>query len=594
MLKTYSGESQANLVNTQSGGKAKPAPFVVSASSTLVTWAPNGDGSAGLGWIMFYAILPGIGDFAPISGPKNAPTWVTIQGSNFVATKKNAAKFGGVTISGESNVIVMSPTTVRVKVPPPDVAKRQSQLKVDVFISNDGANFVKATKQFTFFDGTCGDIKNCADCFNVDGCSYCTDSKISGNSFCFEDSKNSCPNDGEHSVEDSCSDAPSIRIVVEEGQTIPIRFIKEILLPRVKDVTDVDKKHDGKLVGEDPVTGKIPTDPTGKALYVAPIYLDGKNHTDKITYHLDGNGVDATGTVTITIIPASKDRLRDLLIKDLTDMCKAGTSCCEQKCLDGSMFHGNYTCGCDPGYKLSRGKFCDDIDECAQVPPVCTYGCKNKPGTYECLCQVGYSKNANGQCISLPCPVTDWVADPLPANASNLQRDLPQFVSSATSGTAISDWKLLPGSNCYACEGDLIRNRSIKKDQWNGSPQCAADALSLREDVRCAYPCKLTLPVQSGEVALYHLYNEIKDDNWLEKMIEATMRDHPLLQAPVDVDDDRVKFTVLFGTCNNSAISKAVQMLQALAADVLPTFANSGRVRVQQEQLIVVGNGLGS
>ena len=96
------------------------------------------------------------------------------------------------------------------------------------------------------------------------------------------------------------------------------------------------------------------------------------------------------------------------------DECSEGIDGCAQICTD---MDGNYTCSCDPGYRLASDNHgCDgkppstavsriklesirylymhtdiiDIDECRENLDGCDHMCSNRPGSYICSCRTGY------------------------------------------------------------------------------------------------------------------------------------------------------------------------------------------------------------
>ncbi|KJH48485.1 calcium binding EGF domain protein [Dictyocaulus viviparus] len=61
--------------------------------------------------------------------------------------------------------------------------------------------------------------------------------------------------------------------------------------------------------------------------------------------------------------------------------CAIGTANCEQKCIN---IPGSYQCICDRGYTV-------DINECAIGTANCEQKCINIPGSYQCICDRGYT-----------------------------------------------------------------------------------------------------------------------------------------------------------------------------------------------------------
>ena len=91
---------------------------------------------------------------------------------------------------------------------------------------------------------------------------------------------------------------------------------------------------------------------------------------------------------------------------------------------------GSFKCQCQEGYALSpsghscigKGSFCQlyvrlwqekkqlinkslraDLDECAENPRICLNGrCENIPGSFECVCEEGFSSSAVGPfCVDM-------------------------------------------------------------------------------------------------------------------------------------------------------------------------------------------------
>nr|XP_053629555.1 fibulin-1-like [Cherax quadricarinatus] len=57
---------------------------------------------------------------------------------------------------------------------------------------------------------------------------------------------------------------------------------------------------------------------------------------------------------------------------------------CGHKCINTII---GFECACNTGYKLMPdGKACEDVNECTEVPGVCSQKCFNTPGSYNCKC----------------------------------------------------------------------------------------------------------------------------------------------------------------------------------------------------------------
>ena len=64
---------------------------------------------------------------------------------------------------------------------------------------------------------------------------------------------------------------------------------------------------------------------------------------------------------------------------------------------------GSYQCVCNAGFsKAEDGDKCDDIDECLLTKDICENDiyteCINGPGNYECKCINGFIRNLNQTC----------------------------------------------------------------------------------------------------------------------------------------------------------------------------------------------------
>lgn len=52
---------------------------------------------------------------------------------------------------------------------------------------------------------------------------------------------------------------------------------------------------------------------------------------------------------------------------------------------------GSYICKCKEGFKqATNGISCVDVDECEEVPGICSHNCFNAWGTYQCTCRAGH------------------------------------------------------------------------------------------------------------------------------------------------------------------------------------------------------------
>ncbi|WKY03987.1 hypothetical protein Q1695_005180 [Nippostrongylus brasiliensis] len=84
--------------------------------------------------------------------------------------------------------------------------------------------------------------------------------------------------------------------------------------------------------------------------------------------------------------------------------CETGAARCEQKCIN---IPGSYQCICDRGYTVGAdGRTCVDIDECAMWAgsgnDLCMGGCINTMGSYICQCPQGYKIQPDGRtCVDV-------------------------------------------------------------------------------------------------------------------------------------------------------------------------------------------------
>lgn len=93
------------------------------------------------------------------------------------------------------------------------------------------------------------------------------------------------------------------------------------------------------------------------------------------------------------------------------DECSFGVCDWNADCIN---MPGSFECICKIGYSLEEnGIFCQDIDECKISPDVCTdpgSTCVNILGSYRCMCRAGYRPFRPGLCRDInecdwsPCP----------------------------------------------------------------------------------------------------------------------------------------------------------------------------------------------
>ncbi|KAG8516813.1 Thrombomodulin [Galemys pyrenaicus] len=78
---------------------------------------------------------------------------------------------------------------------------------------------------------------------------------------------------------------------------------------------------------------------------------------------------------------------------------------CEHHCVSNPEVPGSYTCMCETGYQLAADQHrCEDVDDCLQLPSLCSQRCVNTQGGFKCHCHPGYQM-VDGECVELldPC-----------------------------------------------------------------------------------------------------------------------------------------------------------------------------------------------
>ncbi|XP_069578756.1 latent-transforming growth factor beta-binding protein 4 [Brachyistius frenatus] len=104
--------------------------------------------------------------------------------------------------------------------------------------------------------------------------------------------------------------------------------------------------------------------------------------------------------------PAVSPTTRPTRVQAVRGVCESRPGVCGRgRCVDQP--GGKHTCVCDQGYQHnSQHTHCQDIDECQQNP--CSNGrCDNMPGSYRCVCRLGYRLTGN------TCTDVDECDDPL-------------------------------------------------------------------------------------------------------------------------------------------------------------------------------------
>ncbi|KAM6933363.1 latent-transforming growth factor beta-binding protein 4 [Xenentodon cancila] len=92
--------------------------------------------------------------------------------------------------------------------------------------------------------------------------------------------------------------------------------------------------------------------------------------------------------------PAASPTTRPTRVQRVRGVCDSRPGVCGPgRCVDQP--GGKHTCVCDPGFQPnSQRSYCSDVDECQQSP--CSNGhCENTPGSYRCVCRLGYGLVGN-------------------------------------------------------------------------------------------------------------------------------------------------------------------------------------------------------
>uniref|UniRef100_H3CGM1 Nidogen 1 n=1 Tax=Tetraodon nigroviridis TaxID=99883 RepID=H3CGM1_TETNG len=127
--------------------------------------------------------------------------------------------------------------------------------------------------------------------------------------------------------------------------------------------------------------------------------------------------------------------------------CSSGTHGCDLHAVctpgDGDL----YACQCAAGF-TGDGRRCDDIDECAETPPICgsASACTNQPGTFRCLCAAGFTQ---GEACADGSPPEDR------CQTGRHDCDVPERASCSAGGSAYT-CSCLPGfvGDGRACRDD--------------------------------------------------------------------------------------------------------------------------------------------
>lgn len=79
------------------------------------------------------------------------------------------------------------------------------------------------------------------------------------------------------------------------------------------------------------------------------------------------------------------------------DECQEIPGLCSQRCIN---YWGSHRCACEAGYRLSENnRTCEDINECEvhKTYNLCMGSCENTQGSYQCTCPSGYKLGVDGR-----------------------------------------------------------------------------------------------------------------------------------------------------------------------------------------------------
>ncbi len=94
---------------------------------------------------------------------------------------------------------------------------------------------------------------------------------------------------------------------------------------------------------------------------------------------------------------------------------------CQHRCVE---IEGVSTCVCNKGFRKHSNGSCVDIDECQEFGK-CSQVCRNKIGSHECDCVVGYVKAEDGRSCIPAEPLTSLIFSTL--NEVLLKISLPNY-----------------------------------------------------------------------------------------------------------------------------------------------------------------------
>ncbi|CAL1534931.1 unnamed protein product, partial [Lymnaea stagnalis] len=166
---------------------------------------------------------------------------------------------------------------------------------------------------------------------------------------------------------------------------------------------------------------------------------------------------------------------------NVTSVCNTSNSC-QHVC---TLQSGKEVCSCHPGFNLNTtdNKTCIDIDECA-VPNRCVKGtCINKPGLFECSCDVGYKLGAD----KVTCQACDFGFHGTNCSQSCGCNTTNSVGCNATTGVCACN----PGWNSADCSTDINECLNTTCPQFGtcvnspGSFRCVCDEGYFSSDQKC-------------------------------------------------------------------------------------------------------------
>ncbi|KYB26208.1 vitellogenin receptor isoform X1 [Tribolium castaneum] len=172
--------------------------------------------------------------------------------------------------------------------------------------------------------------------------------------------------------------------------------------------------------------------------------------------------------------------------------CSALNNPCSQICVKTPT---GPTCKCQGGYQLrGDGHTCEDINECAEHPPVCSQICHNSEGSYSCDCYEGFalrtdrtSCKAKGTAMSLIFSSNNQIRE-----ISQLENSLKMLYSEETPRITSLDVGLTSGAIYFTVENS---NAILKINKGDTKRE-------YLENV--GQPCKITLDWRTNNIYYFN------------------------------------------------------------------------------------------